>query len=114
MRKAWIICLLSGLFIFGLAALRPAEAKASEELISGQAYLSIHAAMAEFERQGLDISRYRIIVGENQTYRFVIFIDANVTEEKRLRIRGNPGKIPGFEVELTRDNFQIIRSNLIR
>jgi len=114
MRKAWIICLLSGLCFLGTTALRPSAAKASEELISGKAYLLIHAAMAEFERQGLDISRYRIIVGETQTYRFVIFIDADVTEEERLRVRGSPGKIAGFAVELERDSLGVIRSHFIR
>jgi hypothetical protein len=114
MRKTWIVCLLSGLFIAGSAALLLVEAKAAEESISGRNYLAIEAAAVEFARQGLDISRYRITVHETEASLFVTFIDADVPDEQRRHVRGNPGKIPGFEVQLKRDNFQVVRSNFTR
>jgi hypothetical protein len=114
MRKAWIVFLLSWLFILSSTALRLSVAKASEVLISGKDYLVIQAAMSEFNSHALDISHYRIIVGETQTSRFVEFIDADVVEEQRRQFVGNPGKIPGFAVELERDSLGVIRSYFIR
>ena len=114
MPKAWIVCLLAGLVIVGSAILMPARAKAVEESVSGRGFQAIQAAMAEFNDQGLDISRYRIIVHERATSLFVSFIDADVTDEQRLHVRGNPGTIPGFEVELRRDNLGVVRSHFIK
>jgi hypothetical protein len=52
-------------------------AKASEESISGKAYLLIQSAMNEFKGRVLDISRYLIMVEDTETSRFVVFIDAD-------------------------------------
>jgi hypothetical protein len=114
MRKTWIACLLSGLFVLGSTTILPGTAEAADDSISGQAYLMIQVAMPEFENRGLDISRYRITVQETKDSRYVIFIDADVTEEQKRHGRGNPGKIPGFEVELARDELKVVRSNFIR
>jgi hypothetical protein len=128
MRKTWIAFLLSGLFFVGSMKMLPVTAeaaetmlpetmlpaKASEELISGKAYLLIQTAMNEFKGRGLDISRYRIIVEETEASRFVLFIDADATEKQRLHVRGSPGKIPAFEVELEPGSLRIIRSNFVR
>ena len=109
MRKTWIVCLLSGLFVVSSTTLR-----AAEESISGRSYQAIQAAMPEFKDRGLDISRYRIIVYERGTSLAVIFIDAEVTGEQRLHVRGDPGKIPGLEVELRQDNFGVVSSHFIK
>jgi hypothetical protein len=114
MQKTWVAFLISGLFVVCSTIMLPATAKAAEESISGQAYLAIQAAMNEFKGRGLDISRYRIIFSEAETYRFVAFIDADVTEEQRIHVRGSPGKIPGFEVEFEPGSLRIVRSSFIR
>ena len=112
--KAWIVCLISGVFILGSTALRSAEIKASEESISGRSYAAIQAAVAEFEGHASNIERYRIIVEEMQNSWIVLFIDADVTDEERRRVRGSPGKLAAFAVELKRDNLQVISSHFVR
>ena len=85
-----------------------------EEAISGRGLQAAQAASKELASKGLDISRYRVFVSEYETSWIVGFIDADVPESKRLTVRGDPGKIPGLEVELSRDGFSVIRSNGIR
>jgi hypothetical protein len=85
-----------------------------EESISGRSFQAAQAASKELASKGLDILRYRIFVGEYETSWVVSFIDADVRDSVRLTVRGDPGKIPGLEVELSRDGFSVIRSNFIR
>ena len=85
-----------------------------EELISGVGYRVIQAAMSEFVRNNLDISRYRITVAERGSSYVVTFIDASVTNDAPGYTRGSPGKIPSFSVELSRDDLRLIRSNFVR
>ena len=85
-----------------------------EESISGRSFRAAQAASKEFASKGLDLSRYRIIVSEHEDVWWVSFIDADVTDEMRLKVRGNSGKIPGLDVELNHDDFSVIRSNFIR
>jgi hypothetical protein len=115
MRKIWIICSILGLFFLGPVVLLSGEAKAMEETISGRSYRAIQVAAVEFARHNLDISRYRIAVATGavaKTSIFVTFIDADAPDDPRFR--GNPGKIPGFAVELNRDDLRVIRANFIR
>jgi hypothetical protein len=78
-----------------------------------QSYRAIQIAAAEFARHDLDVSRYRITVIDNAaTSIIVIFVDVDAPDNPG--IRGNPGKIPGFEVELARDNLHVVRSHFIR
>jgi hypothetical protein len=109
-----IVCSLLGLFYVGPMALLPIAANAIEESISGRSYLAIQTAAAELVRNDLDISRYRITVIEAETALFVIFIDADVPDDTKRGVRGNPSRIPGFEVELTRNNLRVVRSHFIR
>jgi hypothetical protein len=88
--------------------------KLGEESMSGRSFRAAQAASREFASNGLDISHYRIVVTERKDAWWVFFIDADVTDEMRLRARGSPGKIPGFEVEVSRDDFKAIRSSFIR
>jgi hypothetical protein len=101
-----------GLLCAGPMALPPIAANATEESISGRSYRAIQIAAAEFPAS-LDISRYRITVIDNaSTSIVVIFVDADAPDNPHLR--GNPGKIPGFEVGLARDNLRVVRSSFIR
>jgi hypothetical protein len=110
MKRPLVICstlmLLSVLFSVRLWAM--------EESISGVSYRVIQAAMSEFVRKNLDITRYRITVaGEGSSY-LVTFIDASAPNDPSGHMRGNPGKIPAFSVELSRDDLRLIRSNFVR
>lgn len=114
MRNILIVCSLLGLFCVGTMVLVRAGTKVTEESISGRSYPVIQTAIAELARYNLDVSRYRITVKETETSWFVTLIDADVPDDVRERFRGDPGKIPGFVVELERDNLRVVRSNFIR
>jgi hypothetical protein len=87
---------------------------AMEESISGLGYRVIQAAMFEFVRNNLDITRYRITVAEEGSSFLVTFIDANAPNDPLGHMRGSPGKIPAFSVELGRDDLRLIRSHFVR
>ena len=85
-----------------------------EETISGWSFRVIQAAIPEFARNSLDVSRYRITVTETNSSFFVTFINVDVPSDLQRQFRGSPGKISAFEVELSRDDLRIIRSNFVR
>jgi hypothetical protein len=114
MRKALAICLFLESLCISPTALAQAEDWRFEESVTGRSYQVIEAAAAELVRNGLDILRYRIIVTRNETSWFVTFVDADVPDEVRQRVRGSPGAIASFAVELKRDNLQIVHSHFVR
>ena len=70
----------------------------------------IHAAQPEFEREKLDVNRYFITVTEEDNSMSVILNSARLSKETR----GDPGPLPGFEVEISKKDMKVIRSNYIR
>ena len=79
------------------------------EIISAEGVRAIQAAMPEFEREGLDISKYRVEVVRLGDTMAVLYIDR--TAPVNSRVNGSPGTIPAFGVELRRDNFEVIRAH---
>ncbi|MBR0834739.1 hypothetical protein JQ612_16235 [Bradyrhizobium manausense] len=107
----YLLC-LAPIFVGGASC--STELGSMHEAISGKNLRAIQAAMPEFMRTGMDISRYRIVVDENESHVVVTFIDADAPDDPRGRIRGNLSKLPAFIVELGRNDLQVIRSNFMR
>jgi AMMECR1 domain-containing protein len=90
----------------------PAGAKMKESAsLLGKSVLYIKAALPEIERQKLDLNLYRVTVFEENNSVFVVLADKNASNDS---VRGSPGKIPAFQVELDRDSMQILKSSFVR
>jgi len=81
------------------------------DTIHGRSYYAIAAAMAPFHKRGLDLAFYTISVMREGNSLYVSFVDKEATQRK---VRGNPGKRPGFEVELATHDLHVVRSSFIR
>lgn len=87
---------------------------AQTELISAEGVRALQVAMPEFERAGLDLSRYRVEIVRFESTLAVIFIDRNVSPEEARYVLGSPGEITAFGVEMSRDDFQVTRAHFQR
>lgn len=90
------------------------DLEAQTELISAEGVRALQVAMPEFERAGLDLSEYRVEIVRFDSTLAVLFIDAAVSPEEARQVHGSPGKIPAFGVEMSRDDFQVIRAHFQR
>ena len=72
-------------------------------------------ALARFKAElAFDKSQYRAEVSENEGVIVVTFLDAAVPLSIKGRSRGNPSRIPAFEVTLERGNLGVLSSNFMR
>lgn len=72
--------------------------------------LAIQKATEVFTEKNLDLSKYEISVVNNGNTLVVVFLDKN----KTTNIIGNPGVLPGFEVELDAKDLKVINSHFVR
>ena len=72
--------------------------------------LAIEKAKEVFAEHNPDLTQYKISVVENENSLVVIFLDKN----NKINTIGNPGILPGFEVELNIKDLQVIKSHFIR
>lgn len=70
----------------------------------------IHRAEAEFERRHLDVEHYTIVVVERNDSVTVILRSL----DDRENARGSTGSFPGYEVEISKKDSGIVRSNYVR
>jgi hypothetical protein len=70
----------------------------------------IRAAQPEIEREKLDVNKYFITVTEEDDSVSVILNSSRLSKETR----GDPGPLPGFEVEISKKDMRVIKSNYIR
>ena len=78
--------------------------------IRGTALQVVQAALPKFEEQGMKLDEYVISVFEQESSFLVVFDDPN-------RPSGQRGSSPGviaFEVEISKQGLQAIRSNFVR
>lgn len=80
------------------------------ESISGKSLKIIEAALPEAVRKHLDVGKYKIVVMQSEQSYLVVFDDPNRPEGQR----GSTSRMPGFEVEVRREDLQVIRSNFVR
>jgi hypothetical protein len=96
-------------FCGGTTPRQPAPLKVLAEF-PGRALKWINAAQPEFEREKLDVSKYFVTVIEEDDSVSVIITGSRISKE----VRGDPGPIPGYEVEISKKEMKVIRANYIR
>lgn len=72
--------------------------------------LAIQKATEVFAEKNLDLSKYDVSVINNGDTLVVVFLDKNRT----VNTIGNPGILPGFEVELDAKDLHVLKSHFIR
>ncbi len=70
----------------------------------------IHAAEPEFQRKKLDLDKYTVSVVEQNDSVTVGLRSSDVAEGAR----GSTGRYPGYEVEISKKDLRVVRSNYIR
>ncbi len=80
------------------------------DAFQGSSLAPIEAAAAVFKRHNPDLNQYKISVVREHESVVVMFTDRS----GQTGARGNPGKLPGFEVELRSHDLAVRRSNFIR
>ena len=81
------------------------------ESIFGRNVLFIKAAMPEIEKQKLKLELYRVSLFEDTDSVTVLLIDKGAPRESH---KGDPGKIPAYEIKLSRENMKVLRANFVR
>jgi hypothetical protein len=76
----------------------------------GAALKWIRAAEPEFQRRQLNLDKYKALVVEERDF---VMVSLSSPDEPK-GARGSAGKYPGFEVEISKKNLRILRSNFVR
>lgn len=80
------------------------------EKVSGRNLLAMDLALREFTKHKLDVKDYQVTLVQDGDSLIVTFTDWDAAPGTR----GSMGRKPGFEVALSLDLQNIIRSNFIR
>ena len=78
--------------------------------LPGSSLRWIHIAEVEFAKEKLNPDRYTVVVFEDQETVTVVLDSSNGD----YHIRGDAGPYPGYEVEISKRDSKIVRSNYIR
>lgn len=79
--------------------------------INGIVAKYVQVACQEFEKKlNVNWEKYVVKVIEEDTYFVVNFRSIGVTPE----LRGSPKGVPGFEIKISKKNYEIIESQFIR
>ena len=78
--------------------------------LAGASLKWIHAAEPEFERKKLDLENYTVSVFE-QSDSVVVILRSSDAEEGA---KGSTGRHPGYEVEISKKDLKVVRSNYVR
>jgi hypothetical protein len=70
----------------------------------------IRAAEPEFQQKNLDLDKYTVSVVEQNDSVTVILRSSDSVEGAR----GSSGKYPGYEVEISKKDLRVLRSNYVR
>ena len=81
-----------------------------EAELPGSTLKWIHIAEGEFDQKNLDLDRYRVSVVEEKNS--VVVILSGLNEPKN--VRGSLGPYPGYEVEISKKDRKVLRSNYVR
>ena len=102
----WLISIFCMCLFFPLTA----ESQVTEESISATSFEAIQVAVAELERNKLDVADYRITVQQSNSSILVLFSNLSTPQGQR----GSSGPRPAFSVELSRAGLKVIRSQFVR
>jgi hypothetical protein len=78
--------------------------------LPGKSLKWIRIAQPEFERESLEVDKYFLTVVEEDDSVSVILTGSRISKE----VRGDPGPIPGYEVEISKKDQKVIRANYIK
>lgn len=78
--------------------------------LPGSSLKWIHIAEPEFERQNLDVSKYAVSVVEDDDSVHVTLTNPH----RKPGVRGNPGPLPEYDVEIRRTDGKVVRQSYIR
>lgn len=70
----------------------------------------VHAAEPEFQKRGLNLDKYTIRVVD-QDDSVIVMLQASDSSEGA---RGSSGSAPGYEVEISKKDRKVMRSNYVR
>jgi hypothetical protein len=100
------------LFVIGLTCTLIAQSPPDQrmETVSGKTFVAMQAAATEATRNGLDVSKYKILAREAGSSYVVTFDDP----ERPPTQLGSTARMPTFEVEVSRENLHIVRSHFVR
>jgi hypothetical protein len=70
----------------------------------------IHAAEPEFQRRKLDLSNYTVSVIEERDSVAVVLKSLDAVKG----VKGSSGSYPGYEVEISKKDLKVVRSNYVR
>ena len=68
------------------------------------------AAEPEFQRRKLDLNKYTVSVIEERDSVAVVLKSLDAIEG----VRGSSGSYPGYEVEISKKDLKVVRSNYVR
>jgi hypothetical protein len=77
---------------------------------SGASLKWIHVAEPEFQRRGLDLDKYNVSVFE-QSDSVIVFLRSS---DAAAGAMGSTGRYPGYEVEISKKDLKVVRSNYVR
>jgi hypothetical protein len=98
-------------FIFCMCLFFPLTAESQvTESITATSFEAIQVAVAELERNNLDVADYRITVQQSHSSIVVLFGNLNTPKGQR----GSSGPKPAFSVELSPAGLKVIRSQFVR
>jgi hypothetical protein len=110
----WILA--SAIIVIAITTLSAAMAKTSQLRIvaelPGSSLKWIHIAEGEFERKGLDLDKYTVLVVEEKSS--VVVILRGLNAPRSARGKGNEGPDPGYAVEISKKDLKVVRSNYVR
>jgi hypothetical protein len=108
----WILAL--AVLVVAISASIAASAITSQSRIEtqmpGSSLKWIHIAEHEWERKEFDLDKYRVLVVEEENSVTVILRGLN--EPKGTL--GSIGPDPGYEVEISKKTYKVLRSNYVR
>ncbi len=98
----------------GVATAKISRSRVVAEM-PGSSLKWIHIAEGEFARKGLDLDRYRVSVVEEDDSVVVILTGLKSPKNVRgSRVVGSVGPDPGYEVEISKKDLRVLRSNYVR
>jgi hypothetical protein len=109
--KRFALAVMVVISVLGWSALRaqsnPPKVMAE---FAGASLKWIHAAEPEFQRRKLNLDKYTISVVEERDSVTVVLISLDAVEGAK----GSSGSYPGYEVEISKKDLKVVRSNYVR
>jgi hypothetical protein len=76
----------------------------------GSVLKCIFSAEKELEIKNIDVERYEVLILDTPDTVILILKEPGLPKDEK----GNSGKLPGYEVEVRKSDYRIIRSNFVR